>query len=117
MIDINTKIFISISSKPSTLGTKIYGALFRKYKVNSIYRSFVISNLDNLIQAVKTLSISGFSVSMPFKEKILKKVDILDDTAKTGSINTVIIKNKKLIGYNTDLFGAEKSHKQNQNQK
>ena len=110
MIDINTKIFISISSKPSTLGTKIYGALFRKYKVNSIYRSFVISNLDNLIQAVKTLSISGFSVSMPFKEKMLKKVDILDDTAKkTGSINTVIIKNKKLIGYNTDLFGAEKA--------
>ena len=47
---------------------------------------------------------------MPFKEKILKKVDILDDTAKkTGSINTVIIKNKKLIGYNTDLFGAEKA--------
>ena len=24
-------------------------------------------------------------------------------------INTVIIKNKKLIGYNTDLFGAEKA--------
>ena len=84
MIDINTKIFISISSKPSTLGTKIYGALFREYKVNSIYRSFVISNLDNLIQAVKTLSISGFSVSMPFRKKYSKRSIFLMILQKTG---------------------------------
>ena len=110
MIDTNTKIFISISNKRSALGTKIYGMLFDKYKINSIYKSFVISNLNDAIKAVKTLSISGFSVSMPFKQKIIKKVDILDDSAKkTGSINTVLIKNKKLIGYNTDLEGAKKA--------
>ena len=110
MIDTNTKIFISISNKRSALGTKIYGMLFDKYKINSIYKSFVISNLNDAIKAVKTLSISGFSVSMPFKQKIIKKVDILDDSAKkTGSINTVLIKNKKLIGYNTDLVGAKKA--------
>ena len=110
MIDTNTKIFISISNKRSALGTKIYGMLFDKYKINSIYKSFVISNLNDAIKAVKTLSISGFSVSMPFKQKIIKKVDILDDSAKkTGSINTVLIKNKKLIGYNTDLVGAQKA--------
>ena len=34
MIDTNTKIFISISNKRSALGTKIYGMLFDKYKIN-----------------------------------------------------------------------------------
>ena len=112
MINTDTKFFISISKKPSSLGTKIYGNLFQKYKINSVYKSFVISNLNSAIEAIKTLSISGFSVSMPFKEKILKKVDILDDSVKkTGSVNTVLVNNKKLIGYNTDLVGAEKAVK------
>lgn len=48
----------------------------------------------------------GFNVTIPYKEKIITYLDEIDDIAKkVQAVNTVIKKNNKLIGYNTDVLG------------
>jgi shikimate dehydrogenase len=50
--------------------------------------------------------LNGFNVTIPYKERIIAYCEELDESAKSiGAVNCV--KNK--VGYNTDLFGFEKS--------
>ena len=53
-------------------------------------------------------SISAFNVTIPYKIEAYGRCDVLSDTAKrTGSVNTVVRKDGRLFGYNTDYFGLE----------
>jgi len=52
----------------------------------------------------------GFNVTIPLKEDVATLVDELSSEAKfVGAVNVVTIKNKKLIGYNTDVIGIERT--------
>ncbi len=67
-------------------------------------------NIDELKSFIEDNSYAGFNVTIPYKTEIIKYLDGLDDDAKEiGAVNTVVKKNGKLIGYNTDIFGMEKS--------
>ena len=51
-------------------------------------------------------SINAFNVTIPYKVEAYNRCDYLSDTArKAGSVNTVVRRDGKLYGYNTDLFG------------
>ena len=51
-------------------------------------------------------SIKAFNVTIPYKIEAYNRCDILSETAeKIKSVNTVVKKDGKLYGYNTDLFG------------
>ncbi len=48
----------------------------------------------------------GFNVTIPYKKSVLPYISELSSTAKlAGSVNTVINKNGKFYGYNTDVDG------------
>ncbi|PKP14251.1 MAG: shikimate dehydrogenase [Bacteroidetes bacterium HGW-Bacteroidetes-3] len=53
----------------------------------------------------------GLNVTIPYKEAIIKYLDEVDDEAQNiGAVNTVKITDEnKLVGYNTDVFGFQKS--------
>jgi len=77
---------------------------------NHYYENYELENLLGLKEVIKKNNLNGINVTIPFKEKILKYLDIIDNTAKQiGSVNTIKIKNQKLIGYNTDTYGFEQS--------
>lgn len=85
---------------------------------NYKYENFEILNLENFLSEIKTQEsfkeLQGFNITMPYKEKIIPYLDLIDEMAKEiGAINTVKIKRiegKTLLkGYNTDAFGFEKS--------
>ena len=77
---------------------------------NHYYENYELENLLGLKELIKKNNLNGINVTIPFKEKILKYLDIIDNTAKQiGSVNTIKIKNQKLIGYNTDTSGFEQS--------
>jgi len=64
-------------------------------------------NLPKALGAVKTLSFSGINITIPYKIEVMKYLDEIDSRAKAaGAVNTIINKNGKLIGYNTDGIGA-----------
>lgn len=71
---------------------------------------FEICNVDeeNLSDMVRELKKTrdGFTVTMPYKTKIIDYCDELDESAeKCGSANTILVKEDRLIGYNTDGWG------------
>ena len=52
----------------------------------------------------------GFNVTIPYKQTIIPYLDELDTIAEeTQAVNTVLVKNGKLIGYNTDVIGFQNS--------
>lgn len=49
---------------------------------------------------------SGFNVTLPHKESMVRLCDEVDETARCiGAVNTVSIKHGRLCGTNTDAFG------------
>ncbi len=72
--------------------------------------SLVEISENDLEKFVLSKEYKGYNVTIPYKEKIIPYLDKVDDSAKNiGAVNTVVNKNGKLIGYNTDLFGMEYS--------
>tara|TARA_B100001758_G_C18392222_1_gene603621 strand:- start:834 stop:1550 length:717 start_codon:yes stop_codon:yes gene_type:complete len=77
---------------------------------NYYYENYELENLSGLKELINKKNLSGINITTPYKEKILNHLDIIDNTAKKiGSVNTIKIHNNKLVGFNTDIIGFEKS--------
>ncbi|MBP5193724.1 MAG: shikimate 5-dehydrogenase [Clostridia bacterium] len=52
---------------------------------------------------------TGFNVTVPYKKTVIPLLDELDPSAaEVGSVNTIKARKRRLIGYNTDVYGMEK---------
>lgn len=90
-------------------GYILFNSLFKQYKRNDIYLNLLVDDLENFINDFQDM-LAGFSVTMPHKQPIMNFLDVIDPVAeKIGAVNTVVNKNGKLIGYNTDMTGAIKA--------
>ncbi len=108
-INKDTLIFGSFSSNPGNNGCIYFNGKFEADNINAIYKSWKITSIENALKAMKTLDIKGVGISMPFKESVLSYIDEMDDNVKTiGVCNTIINKNNRLIGYNTDYYAINK---------
>ncbi|MCK5099168.1 MAG: shikimate dehydrogenase, partial [Desulfobacteraceae bacterium] len=85
----------------------MHNALFSENRINAVYLAFNIDNIKTGIDAVREFNIKGVSVTIPFKEKVIEHLDEIDKQANDiGAVNTIVNKNGKLIGYNTDWSGG-----------
>lgn len=65
------------------------------------------ANLGNVLKAIPILGIAGANITLPYKESVMRYLNSVDKTAKfVGAVNTIVDKNGKLVGYNTDGIGA-----------
>lgn len=54
----------------------------------------------------KNKEFSGINVTIPYKQSVIKYLDMVDDSAvNIGAVNTIINKDGALIGWNTDAYG------------
>lgn len=92
-----------------SLSPLIHNASFRRFRRNAVYLFFEIhpSLLESAFEAIRSLGIRGVNVTIPFKEAALNFLDeVPEDLDRCiGAINTVVHKNGKLVGYNTDSAG------------
>ena len=66
-----------------------------------------VENVELAVQTMKKMGIHGLSCTIPHKVVVMKFLDEIDETArKIGAVNTVLNKNGKLVGFNTDWLGA-----------
>lgn len=92
-----------------SLSPVIHNAAFRAVGIKAVYETFEVTQKDigDFVRRVKSEPISGFSVSLPYKELILDYLDEVDEEVrKIGACNTVVNKDGVLCGYNTDHLGA-----------
>lgn len=61
---------------------------------------------DELDSFMKKRDFKGINVTIPYKKDVLPYLDEIDSEAKEiGSVNTVVNREGKLYGYNTDILG------------
>ncbi|MFC0522534.1 shikimate dehydrogenase [Pontibacillus salicampi] len=66
--------------------------------------------LKDTLSSMKKLAVDGFNVTVPYKEKVMDYLDEIDPYAeKVGAVNTVLLRDGKWIGYNTDGRGFVRS--------
>lgn len=64
-------------------------------------------NLERALLSVKNLGFSGLNITLPYKVRVIKYLDSVDEEAeKIGAVNTIAIRKGKMRGYNTDSYGA-----------
>ena len=105
----NKKKFVVIGNPiKHSLSPFLHNYWFKKLKLNCEYKKLKInhSGIKNILNKVRREKIEGLNVTIPFKSRVIKFLNILKgDALKTLSVNTVYLEKKKLVGDNTDVYG------------
>jgi shikimate dehydrogenase len=108
MITAKTKLNMVIGHPLShTQSPTLHNAIYQHIQVDAILLAFPHTKLSSLIQSIKTLAVELVAVTMPFKEKIIKYLDYCSPEVESlKAANTLIQRDNKLYGYNTDVDGV-----------
>ena len=91
-----------------SLSPELHNYWIKQNNIDALYEKKKLNNdeLENLILDIKKEKIHGANITVPFKNAVITHLDELSDEAKkTQSVNTIFLKNKKVVGYNTDIEG------------
>ena len=108
-VDAGTKVYgvagnpVSQSLSPVMMNTALH-----RETVNAVYLALQTEKVADLLVLIREVPIHGVSVTMPFKQEIMKHLDRTDALSqKIGACNTIVrSQDGKLIGYNTDVTGV-----------
>jgi shikimate dehydrogenase len=99
---------ISYSFSKKYFGDKFHRLMLKDWS----YELFELDEIQKVLEVFNKQNLKGLNVTIPYKEKIIPYLDELsEEAAKIGAVNTVLIRNGKKKGYNTDAYGFEKSFK------
>ncbi len=111
MINNETFKAIGIIGKPlkQSLSPYLHNYWINKYGLSSYYLPLPIDNINNLKMSIKKLNFLGLNITIPYKKSIINQLDLIDVGAKKiEAVNTLICRNNKLKGFNTDIIGFKK---------
>ncbi|WP_122641924.1 shikimate dehydrogenase [Luxibacter massiliensis] len=117
-MDINgkTELFCLIGSPVGHSGSPaMYNYSFHRTNMNCAYLAFDVelAKTKEVVDSLKALGCRGFNVTMPCKTRVAELADELSDAAALiGACNTVVIKDGRLYGHNTDGIGFVKNLKE-----
>lgn len=64
------------------------------------------ATLRELLDGVRRMGFAGVNVTFPYKEAVIPLLDGMSPDARTiGAVNTVVVRDGRLVGYNTDSTG------------
>lgn len=88
-----------------------FNSKFHNETIPAKYINYDIDDVEEIKQIVNnSIDLAGLNVTIPYKQAVIPFLDEIDSQAeRIGAVNTIKIENKKLIGYNTDVFGFTKS--------
>ena len=104
----DTEIYGIVGARAlETLSPAMHNRLFERLGRNAVYLPFQETDLGAFVSAAREIGVAGLSVTLPFKEAILEHLDEVDDlAARIGAVNTVVVRDGKWKGYNTDRDGV-----------
>lgn len=81
---------------------------FRAENLRHEYVNFDLENLSTFKSLLKRDDIYGMNVTIPYKQEVIPFLDEIDPVAKAiGAVNTIVFKDNKRLGYNTDHIGFQ----------
>jgi len=115
MITINSKTkIVGLLGYPlgHSFSPNMQNAAFNNKGINNVYVPIEVKpeNFATVVKAVSSMNFAGFNITIPFKVEVIKYLDEIDESAeRIGAVNTVVIKDGRLVGYNTDGRGFLRS--------
>jgi shikimate dehydrogenase len=96
-----------------TLSPAMHNAAYQSMGLNRVYMPLAVrdgATLARAIAGIRAFPFVGFNVTMPYKRLVLNMCDEVATQARlAGSVNTVHLRDGKMIGYNTDGRGLLES--------
>lgn len=84
----------------------LHNFALHKLKIDARYVRICLKNAQDFRRIFDECALSGANVTVPFKESLLESCDEVDEIAqKIGAINTIVRRENRLFGYNTDALG------------
>lgn len=113
-IDQHTDV-IGIIGEPvgHSLSPHIHNAAFAAAGVNAVYIPFEVHDADSFMRRMAhprtrelDWNLRGLSVTAPHKLTVMESLDWIDPAAREiGAVNTIVVQDNELHGYNTDALG------------
>lgn len=120
------EVFVNITGKTKviaifgdpvehTLSPAMHNAAFSEMGLDCVYVPFHVKPdaLGAAVEGMRALGLAGANITVPHKERVMEFLDDIDDEARNmGAVNTVVNKDGRLTGHNTDGRGFIKSLKE-----
>lgn len=88
----------------------MHNLAFQALKIDACYTRYHLKNGSQLKEQFLTLGLKGANITVPHKTHAFQACDIRDPFAQQiGVVNTIVKKEDKLYGYNTDAPGFLKA--------
>ncbi len=91
-----------------SLSPEVQNAAFEKLGIEAVFEKVDVQpdELGAFMHRFRSVY-DGCNVTIPHKEKVIEYLDELSDDARLiGAVNVVVTENGRLIGHNTDRYGA-----------
>ena len=109
IIDAKTCFYFLLGNPVShSLSPAIQNAGFKALSINAVYLAAPVEpdQVGTAVSALKALSAGGGNVTSPYKESVIPYLDQLAAEARIiNSVNTIVCREGKLLGYSTDGEG------------
>lgn len=109
----STQLIVLIGNPVShSMSPLMHNVAFKQLGLNYCYLCCQVfeNQVEAAVNGLRALNIKGANVTVPHKQAVIPFLDEVDETANIiGSVNTIINKNGKLSGTNTDWIGATDS--------
>ena len=91
-----------------SLSPKLHSYWLKQYGIDGSYGALEVKpeDLEETLNGLAGRGYAGCNLTLPHKESAIPMLYAIDETAKAiGAVNTVVIKDGKLCGTNTDAYG------------
>jgi shikimate dehydrogenase len=107
----STAVYVVIGDPVShSLSPVMHNRAFAHIGHNGVYVPFRVTNIQAAMTGIRAFDIKGVSVTIPHKVSVMAHLDKVDAEAeRIGAVNTIINRNGRLTGYNSDCLGAVKA--------
>lgn len=90
-----------------SMSPAIHNTAFAATGFDAVYLPFKVTDVAAFLSAFAPYDLKGLSVTIPHKEAMLALMDEVEPLARrVGAVNTVVIREGRRFGYNTDVQAA-----------
>ncbi len=84
----------------------MHNAGFAHLGLNAVYLPLEAADAQDFVRFARTMNLAGASITAPFKVTLMQEVDDLEPLARrVGAINTLVVRDSRWFGANTDVHG------------
>lgn len=95
-----------------SLSPVMQNAALREAGINAVYGACQVpkERIGEAVASIRLLNVWGVNLTVPLKEVVCPYLDEIDDAARLiGAVNTIVNRDGRLIGYNTDVYGVRRT--------